>query len=62
MNTLKPAVFAIATALASAFGPMPDESATIDAAMGKEGIGEDAGAQRKIIHSFLVDSRKYLGL
>lgn len=58
MNTLKPVVFAIATALASTFGPMPDEPTLIDATIGKEG----AGTPSITIDKFLTDSRKYLGL
>jgi len=58
MNTLKPAVFAIATALASAFAPMPDESTIIDATIGKEGVR----TQRQVIDSVMADSRQYFGL
>jgi len=58
MDTFKPAVFAIATALASAFGPMPDEPTIIDATIGKE----STGAPNIAIEKFLTDSREYLGL
>jgi hypothetical protein len=58
MNTFKPAVFAIATALAGAFGPMPDESTIVDVTIGKE----DVETPNKMVDNFLADSRRYLGL
>jgi len=43
---------------ASAFGPMPDESARIAATIGRE----DVGVEREMIDDFLTQSRRYLGL
>jgi len=43
---------------ASAFGPMPDESARIAATIGRE----DVGVEREMIDDFLAQSRRYLGL
>jgi len=58
MDTLKPAVFAIATALAGAFGPLPDAWARVDTTIGSE----DVEPQNKAVDKFLTDSRQYLGL
>jgi hypothetical protein len=58
MDTLKPAVFAIAAALASASGTMPDVYARVDTTIGSE----DAESQEKAVEKFLTESKRYLGL
>ena len=63
MSTIKPAIFTIATALASgaAFAEQPADTSE-EQVQGSVRFISSVGTPRKEIDDFLADSRQYLGL